>query len=449
MSKNNLQYFLLGLILLVHGLLLTKLIFFPYPELFIYPYLTNHGLLPYSQILDQHFPGLMFLPINFDNLGMTTPEIARIWLITVVILTHLLLFFISRDIFKSNKKALLVNFLYLAWQPFFEGWVLWIDSFLPLLLLPAFYALYKGKFFSTGILLGIAIVFKQTIIPLSFLILIYIFWKSHKLKDHLRFLGGLLIPVGLMVAYFIGIGVFWDFWYWTVVFNLTIFAKEGRGVGPTLAHFSRVLLVFGSAFIVIRRIKTKEAQILLIFLIGALLGLSTRFDFVHFQPALPFAILATILGLSSIKSKKSLGIFMLIYLLITAWWINIFYKGHIGNKVFFFDDLTYQIAGKIMHYTKPKDKIFVFGSAPHLYQMSNTLPAGDIFVFQFPWFFQAARDRILVGIKQDKPDIIISDRTVKIEDIKITDFAKEIDKYIQENYQKIDAVGTAEILKRK
>ena len=93
MLKNNLQYFLLGLILLVHGLLLTKLIFFPYPELFIYPYLTNHGLLPYSQILDQHFPGLMFLPLNFDNLGMTSEVSARIWLISIVLITHILLFF--------------------------------------------------------------------------------------------------------------------------------------------------------------------------------------------------------------------------------------------------------------------------------------------------------------------------------------------------------------------
>src|SRR3989338_3479932 len=72
-------YLFLGLILLTHILILSKLIYFPYPELFIYPYLTNHGLKPYSQIIDQHFPGLMFLPLNLDNLGMTTPEIARIW----------------------------------------------------------------------------------------------------------------------------------------------------------------------------------------------------------------------------------------------------------------------------------------------------------------------------------------------------------------------------------
>ena len=62
--------------------------------------------------------------------------------------------------------------------------------------------------------------------------------------------------------------------------------------------------------------------------------------------------------------------------------------------------------------------------------MSQTLPAGDIFVFQFPWFLKIAEDRILEGVKKDKPNIIVSDRTVEIEGQNITDFAKNIDQYI-------------------
>lgn len=97
----------LGLILLAHVLILSKLLFFPYPELFIYPYLTNHGLKPYSQILDQHFPGLMFLPINFDNLGMSDAAVARIWSIVIVLLTHIILFYITSSILKSKKRPYL------------------------------------------------------------------------------------------------------------------------------------------------------------------------------------------------------------------------------------------------------------------------------------------------------------------------------------------------------
>jgi hypothetical protein len=49
----------------------------------------------------------------------------------------------------------------------------------------------------------------------------------------------------------------------------------------------------------------------------------------------------------------------------------------------------------------------------------------------------------------DKPEIVVSDRTVKIGDKPIIDFASKIDSYLMENYQKIDQVGSVEILKRK
>lgn len=447
-KKSNLIYLILACILLIHALILTKLIYFPYPELFIYPYLTNHGLKPYQQILDQHFPGLIFLPINLDNLGMNTEETARIWSIVIVLTIQVMLFVVSRQILKNNLKVILVNVLYLVWQPFFEGWILWIDSFLPLLLLPSFYFLLKKRFFLLGLFLGLGIVFKQVLIPLSVLVLIYLVWESKNLKSSLKYVLGLSVPLLMMIFYFWEAGVFKDFWYWTVIFNLTIFAQLGRGAGPTLAHFSRAFLVFGSAFLVIGKIKLPEALIITIFLIGTLFGLSTRFDFVHLQPALPFAILATVYGWSGLGRLRKLG-FVFLYGLILIWWVVIFYKGHLGDRVISFDLEIRNLAVKIRDYTDPGEKIFVFGAAPHLYQMSQTLPAGDVFVFQFPWFLKVAEKRILEGIKKDQPEIIVSDRTVEIDGESIKDYAEKIDRYIQENYEKIDSIGSTEILRRK
>ncbi|MDP3973632.1 MAG: hypothetical protein Q8P92_02240 [Candidatus Daviesbacteria bacterium] len=446
---NKLTLIILGIILVLHVFILTKLIFFPYPEQFIYPYLVNSGLKPYSQILDQHFPGLMLLPINFNNLGMTTPDIARIWLISVVLLTQLLLFFVSGKILQDDKKALLVNILYLIWQPFFEGWVLWVDSFLPLMLLPAAYFLHKQKYGLLGLLLGLVIIFKQVMIPLGAIIALYIFWENKKLTNVKNYLLGLSVPLSLMVIYLISIEVFKDFLFWTITFNLTTYAQLGRGAGPTLAHLFRAVLVFGTPFIILLKIKERTSQILLIFLIGSLMGLFTRFDFVHFQPALPFALIGTVMGFSVIFKNLGGKVLILLYILVLVWWLNIFYQGHISNQVLFFDKNTYEVAEKIMQYTDPGDKIFILGSPLHLYQMTQTLPAGDIFVFQFPWFLQVTQSQILDGIKEDQPEITVVDRSVEIEDKRLTDFASEINKYLQENYIKIDMVGTAEILKRK
>lgn len=449
MLKNKISLVLLTIIVILHLFLLTKLIFFPFPELFIYPYLTNHGLKPYSQVIDQHFPGLMFLPVNFDNLGMNDETSARIWLMGTVFFTHLLLFFIGKKIFKNEKKALALNLFYLVWQPFFEGWVLWIDSFLPVLLLITFYFLYKRKLFLTGLMVGLSILFKQVLIPLAILIFIYLVWEKIKFKELLNYSAAAVSPLVLMLAYFLMIGVLNDFWYWTVLFNLSVYAQTGRGTAPTIAHLLRVSFVFGSSFLIFLRIRERESQIIAIFIIGALFGLSTRFDFVHFQPALPFAILATLYWIDKLWSRKIVKGYIVIYILIAVWWSSSFYRGFMGEKIYFFDFATKEIANKIIQNTNTGDRIFVFGAAPHLYQMSKTLPAGDIFVFQFPWFYKVAQERILEGIKKDKPNIIVADRTVKIEEIPITEFGNEIDRYILENYEKIDNVGTTEILRKK
>lgn len=437
------------LILLVHSFILMDLQFFPYPELFVYPYLTNNGLKPYSQILDQHFPGLMFLPINFDNLGMNDEYSARVWLISVIIIIHLLLLFISRELFKSGKKVLVVNFLYLIWQPFFEGWVLWLDTFLPIFLLPALYFLLKNKLFLTGLFLGLGIFFKQTTIPLAGLIFLYILWEKRKFGPIIKYSIGAGLPLIMMILYLMRIGVLNDFIYWTIVFNLTVFAQHGTSAPATLGFITRIVIVYTPSLTAFLNKDQRLVIILTIFLLGSFVSIIDRADFVHLQPSLPFAVVATTLGLFSIKRKKLLTVLLLIYFFMTIWWLNIFYKGHISDKVFFFDDQTKKIAEKIEQYSKPKEKIFIFGAVPHLYQMSDTLPAGDTFVFQFPWFLKVAEVRILEGIKKDKPNIIVSDRTVKIEGQSITDFAKEIDQYIQKNYQVIDSIGTANILLKK
>ena len=154
------------------------------------------------------------------------------------------------------------------------------------------------------------------------------------------------------------------------------------------------------------------------------------------------------MGVYSI-SKTTLAKFgIFIYVVITFWWQKVFYSGHISNKVLLFDEQTKQTALKIRQYTNVGEKIFIFGAVPQLYQMSETLPAGNIFVFQFPWFLAVAEGRILEGIEKDQPKIIISDRTINIEGQAITDYAKNIDQYIQKNYKIIDQVGTTSIMNR-
>ncbi len=448
---------ILGLVIIiaVHLYILSRLIFFPYPELFIYPYLTNNGLLPYKQIFDQHFPGLFFLPINLNNLGLVDAESARNWLYGIVVATQILLFIVGRKILKNPKWVLLVNFLYIVWQPFFAGWSLWIDSFLPVILLPAFYLLYEyledhkksqKKILLAGFLLGLGIVFKQVLIPLIGLLGFYLLFRRIRFVDLIFFSVGIVVPPLIMIGYFLFIGVWNDFWYWTVIYNLTVYSQYGVKAAPAIGFLTRVFFVFGSSLILFSFKEKRLIHLLMIFLIGGLICVYGRFDFIYFQTALPFAILAFVLGVQKINNRKIQLIILTVYLLITCWWFQIFLRGHLGNQILSFDQQTMELSEKIKTYTAPYDKTFFLGVSPHLYQMTNTIPAGNVFVFQFPWFYLVAEERILKGIEIDNPKIVVVDDQAIIEEVTIKAFADKTYNYLIQNYHEIDRVGTAKIL---
>jgi hypothetical protein len=434
--------------------LLSRITFFPYPELFVYPYLTNHGLLPYKNIFDQHFPGLMFFPINLNNLGMVTPEIARYWQYGLVIIVQILLFFIARKIFNSSKKAILVNLVFLAWQPFFEGWVLWIDSFLPLFLLPAFYFSYEawknGKaksIFLSGLFLGIGLVFKQVVAPLAAVVFVLLFLRKRNVKDALWFLIGFLPFPLLMLEYIVSKGIFADFWYWTVIFNLTTFAQYGK-LAPTFSELFRVSSVYGfSIFALINKKSRSLAVWIGIFALGALFSSNARFDFVHFQPSLPFICLLTVMALEfALRKAKFL---IPIYIIGSSIFLFTFYKGNLGNKVFFFGNSEKRIVMQVQKLSGPNDKIFAFGPLPHIYQMADRLPPGNVFVFQFPWFMMKAEDRVLAGLINDPPRVVIRDLTAEVDDKNLISFMPKISDYVKENYKVIDKIDSTEIMIKK
>jgi len=130
---------IIPLIQILHLVYLWVLEFIPNPEFFIYPYLASAGWLPYRQIVDQHFPGLFLLPFNFFVMGFTNPGSYKILLLLVIILESVILYCIAKKAFLRPNPALYSVLFFAVWQPFFSGSDLWIDIFLPLFILPAYY----------------------------------------------------------------------------------------------------------------------------------------------------------------------------------------------------------------------------------------------------------------------------------------------------------------------
>lgn len=430
----------------MHVLVLLKGFFFPYPELFVYPYLTNIGLMPYVQILDQHFPGLMFFPINLANIGFVTPDHFRVLQIGTIIALHILIYKIGFSLTDSKKTALLGNILYFIIHPFLEGNVVWIDNFIPLLLLPAFYFLAeKKRIFWAGLLLGLAILLKQVVIPTSILIFLWLWFTDKKLTR--SFFLGIAIPVTILVFYIFSKGLLNDFIYWTYTFNISTFAQMGRKY-PTFRQLLAMGVLYFPAILVslygfISR--KRELSLLSLMLFGSLLFAYARFDYVHLQPSLPFAILAIVYFFGRISEKVSKNLFIL-YLLPLVWLTTRFYMTSIGDKVNFFGSTEYNVADKIIELTDPGDPIFMYGTLPHMYQMTSTRPSGNIFVFHFPWFMKIAEDKVLNGLQSDPPRVVVQQKSASIDDYYLYDYMQKIEKYVSENYEKIEEVEGVEIL---
>lgn len=449
----KLDKYTLGFIVVValHVFVLLKSTFFPYPELFIYPYLTNIGLTPYAQILDQHFPGFMFFPLNIASIGFNTPFGFRILQIGVIIGVQTLIFESAKKTFKSTKTAFLTSLLFLIVHPFFEGNVLWIDSFMPFVLLPSFYLLSQKldnrRSFLVGMFMGLAVLLKQVAVPLAVLVAIYMFLYRKKQKTFSAFFLGATLPALALLLFVIKNNIFEDFLFWAGTFNLTTYAEMGRKYATFRQLLAAGVVYMPAILISLQGLRSKKRHLplLSIFFLTSLLYAYARFDYVHLQPSLPFAILL-LASFWSTLPKKIASILFIIYLIPVIWVSSKYYINNIGDGVRFFGDTEYKVAEKILTYSEKGDSIFMFGTLPHMYQMTSTRPPNDIFVFQFPWFMVEAEERVLFGIKSDPPKVVVQERTSSIDGESLYSYMKNIDEYISQNYEKIDQVGDLEIL---
>lgn len=380
------------------------------PEFYIFPYLRNHGLVPYTQIIDQHFPGGFFLPLNFANLGFTTPEAFQSLLIFIIFLISLL-------IFKITKKFSTILLFLVLW-PFFDGGHLWIDTFISLSLLSSYYFFINKKYYLTSLSLTFGLLFKQTVLLPIFL---------------LSFISPqiLIFPAALLLIFYFYFSK--DFWYWTFIFNFTAYA----GKAISIFNFPKLLLIFLPTVLHI-----KKYPWLFIFLLFSLLGFFARPDLVHLQPAAPFLILLFYYFLEEYLPFKKFSYTIIISLLL----IILLKKTNFNQKYYpYFDPNTLSLVSKIQDLTSKNDEIFLLGAQPHIYTFSNTLPAGKYFAYQLPWYLKITETQSLNNLITSNPKIIVYDTSAVVDDIPITSYAPKLVNYLLSNYQLTNSIGNYQI----
>lgn len=438
----------------LHILALALTRFFPYPELFVYPYLAENGLLPYKQIFDQHFPSFLMMPFNFYDLGLRSELSSQLYLLGIVFLTHLLIFLVTKEIFKTRKLIFLPNAFYFLIQPLFEGNFLWLDTFLaPILLLSFYFSLrflktksVRDAFFC-GILLGFCLFLKQIMFPLVFLVILFLYWKTKAVKPIILMVFGSLIPLALTLGFIYSKGILGEFIYWTFTFNFDVYAKMGRKL-PSLSQFIRFSIFwFPTLYWLALKKKTVNLFLLFIFTLFPLLNAASRFEFVHLQPSLPFMVLAVYAIFLSYGISRNWFILLLLIAL-TFWWpLNL--KRNLLRPSYLFTPEVYQVANMVNALTTKNEKIFVLGTQPIVYTLSDRLPAGAVFTVNVPWNVKVSQDLIHKALIGNPPKVVIRDKLASIDGQKVVDFSPKLNSFIDEKYQLVANFGTNEILIQK
>ena len=428
---------------LFHLFLYWPLEFFSYPEFHIYPYLVNRGLIPYRQIIDQHFPALTLTGTNFYSLGFTDPlDFKKLALLLILVQ--------SVFIFKSAGKLRLKGryfsvFAFALWQIYFAGNHLWYDSFVGFFAVIAFYYWLGRKYFVSGLLLGAAVLFKQSalILPL-FLIPWAAVCSPGRLKTAFRFAAGVFLPVAALFYWVYSRGVFDEFWFWTIEFNWLYY--------PTLAFsppsFRAVLYLISPALVVVSSLiyQNKRTSVLFPVVWAGLLVLSgfTRVDRMHFQAAVPFLSLITGVLAADLYRYKRIVFYALSAFLIAVFGRYYFRQSHFFQYRFF-DSASLRLAQSISRRVPAGDKTFLLGVQPHLYVLSGTLPSGSFFVYQLPWYLHLTGDRMLADLALDPPRYIFFDTSAVVDKVPVTEYTRPLLQFIRRDYRLMDKIGDVEV----
>lgn len=439
----------LGAIVVQQLLVLGSLRLVLRPELVINSYLTASGMLPYREIVDPSFPGPMFLPVNFHTLGVRSAWDFHLLLMAVVASQTVLTYVVARRL-AGEAAGLLAALAYAAWQPFFAGDTLWLDSFLPLFTLPALLLLLDARWFLAGLALGAGVLFKQTLLPLVALagLLVLRAGGPRGWRALLAFAAGALLPWSLVVLHLHAIGVLADFWLWAVRSHLTM-ALRGATLVPGLGDAVRIALPIAIVAAAVLRVPPHQRPGLV-----ALWGCATvvgglgHFGLIHLQPIVPcFAILTGMLGVELWRRRSTLALLAL--LMLSTVWLGEFY----GRRSRWLDDPAQndrleEIAAVIRDRKGPSDRVLLLGLPSQLYATTGTLPPGRVYVSDLPWLVDVAGDRVVDALRRDPPHLVLVDPASGVDGGLLQEHAGALLGEVRRSYVQTARLGSIEVYER-
>lgn len=418
-----------------------------------WPYLIIKGYLPYVNIAIAHTPHLLVsLASTYKIFGAGIPSL-KFYTWSLVLLTDLILFFVTNKIW-GKKAAVLSVVAYIIWQLFFDGNGLWFDLMLAPLALITFSFMIKKNYLWAGIFWAFMLFNKQTAVWFLIPVLFEILTEKDRLLDNIK---GFVIGSAVTLAVWIlGLwiwGVLPAFYEWAIKFGIVVLPRaQGQIQFPNLKMLAAGLLPF-TIFVPFLLGKEQNRWSLLLWAFAGMLGAYPRFEFFHFQPAIPFLAFAVGITLSRFRGIRDFrgfwGIFVAIYLIGSLYLFSGFFLRNWKEGTRFYEQEVKDIAVYIKENTNSNDKIFVLNWWDSIYALSGRLPATDPLVPQLSWYQEipGIQEKEVIGFIESKPKMII---LYPYTESGLSAYVPlRLYNYIQTNYKLKEKVDGIEILIKK
>lgn len=397
----------------------------------------NHGKLLYSQIFDNKPPLLYWLYaiLQSDQFAV------RLASLIFGALAVIMFFFLSKKLFenaKNNNIPLLTTFIFavLFGLPTLEGNIANAENFMLLpIITSAFLIVKQKKFFVSGLLLGIAFLFKiVAVFDLTAFIVFFFILNKNSLKKEIKLLpiiSGFLFPVFLVSIFFLINGTLIDFIKAAFIANVSYVNYGNKIGGLPLLLFVKLALLGGFLLFALTKSKKINQTTLFIsiwFAFSLFNAFFSQRPYTHYLLVL-IPSLSLMAGLIFFEKKyqKTIVVIFLIALIIIAKGFGIprfnksidYYQNFIsyvmGNKTMisyqaFFDRNTpsdYEIARFIKPKLTKNDTIFLWGNNAQLYELVGVVAPTKYVV---AYHITNNKDGLIttqMAIKEKKPKFIV------------------------------------------
>jgi hypothetical protein len=408
--------------------------YFLSPEFTIYPFLASRGFLPYVNIIDQHFPSLVFGPLSFPSWLTTNPFPLLIVFGALTVLTDL--FFYLSLVRQENKRPLSWLLVWIVASYWFSGNILWMESFITFFL-TIIYFLGKNDHPHTSFLQGsffaMILLVKPTLLPLLILLFLY-----RKLVVDGYLLIGFSLPLLITALFLFRFNLVPAFLELTITFNRQFYAKYAVKL-PTVRQIIETSIVFLPGFFLFLRQK-KILPLLLI--VSSAVLVYPRFEYTHLQPALLLLILLLA------RELKLVAAFLVPFcLVLLTFFVYRNLRHHYGN--YWLDQDTRQVASELK--SRPGSTLYVLGGNELLYPLTNRIPPGLTYLPSLPWYWknEAFAKRVVSALSGSPQTLILAKKNATIDGVNIEKNTGLIGTFIKDYYQPVETIGSYQVYQRK